>query len=72
MNIKSLVTAVGLTLALSMGAITTSTIAAPSGQSASATVSDDNKKPPSFLFVVQAKEAVLKPVKMIHIDIRSQ
>ena len=62
MYIKSLITTVGLTLALSLGAITTSAIAAPSGQSATATVSDDNKKPPSFLFVVQAKEAELKPV----------
>ena len=63
MKIRSLVTTVGLTLALSLGAITTSAIAAPSGQSASATVLDEYKKPPSFLFVVQAKEAVLKPVK---------
>ena len=62
MNNKSLVTTVGLTLALSLGSITTSTIAAPSGQSASSTVLDVYKKPPSFLFVVQAKEAVLKPV----------
>ena len=62
MKIRSLVTTVGLTLALSLGAITTSAIAAPSGQSASATVLDEYKKPPSFLFVVQAKEAVLKPV----------
>ena len=62
MNIKSFVTTVGLTLALSLGAFTTSAIAAPSGQSASATVSDDNKKPPSFLFVVQAKEAILNPL----------
>ena len=62
MNITSLLTAVGLTLTLSLGAIASSAIAAPSGQSASATVSDDNKKPPSFLFVVQAKEAELKPV----------
>ncbi len=62
MNITSLLTAVGLTLALSLGAIASSAIAAPSGQSASATVSDDNKKPASFLFVVQAKEAELKPV----------
>ena len=62
MNIKSLVTTVGLTLTLSLGAITTSAIAAPSGQSASATVSDANKKPPSFLFVVQAKETELKLV----------
>ena len=62
MYIKSLITTVGLTLALSLGAITTSAIAAPSGQSASATVLDEYKKPPSFLFVVQAKEAVLKPV----------
>ena len=62
MKIRSLVTTVGLTLALSLGAITTSAYAAPSGQSASATVLDEYKKPPSFLFVVQAKEAVLKPV----------
>ena len=62
MYIKSLITTVGLTLALSLGAITTSAYAAPSGQSASATVLDEYKKPPSFLFVVQAKEAVLKPV----------
>ena len=61
MNIKSLVTAVGLTLAIRLGAITTSAIAALSGQSAS-TVSDDNKKPSSFLFVVQAKEAEFKSV----------
>ena len=61
-SVTSLVTTVGLTLALSLGVITTSAITALSGQSASATVSDDNKKPPSFLFVVQAKEAVLKPV----------
>ena len=60
MYIRSLITTVGLTLALSLGAITTSAIAAPSGQSK--IVSDDNKKPPSFLFVVQAKEAVLEPV----------
>ena len=63
MNVKSLVTTVSLTLALSIGAITTSAIAAPSEQSTSATVLDVYKKPPSFLFVLQAKEAVLKPVK---------
>ena len=62
MKIRSFVTTIGLTLALSLGAFTTSAIAAPSGQSASATVLDEYKKPPSFLFVVQAKEAVLKPV----------
>jgi len=66
MNIKSLLTTVGLTLALSLGAITTSAIAAPTGDSARPVLltqkPGENKKPPSFLFVVQAKEAELKPV----------
>ena len=56
MHIKSLVTTVGLTLALSLGAITTSAIAAPSGQSASATVSDDKKKPPHFFLSYKLKK----------------
>ena len=66
MNIKSLLTTVGLTLALSLGAITTSAIAAPTGDSARPVLltqkPGENKKPPSFLFVVQAKEAELEPV----------
>ena len=66
MNITSLVTTVGLTLALSLGAIASSAIAAPTGDSARPVLltqkPGENKKPPSFLFVVQAKEAELKPV----------
>ena len=62
MNIKSLATTVSLTLALSLCAITTSAIAAPSGQSASAAVLADYIKAPSFLFALQAKETELNPV----------
>ena len=64
MLIKSLFTVLSLTLALGLSAITTSTIAAPPVKSSSATtVLDDYKKPPSFLFVLQAKEATLQPIK---------
>ena len=52
----------GLTLTLGLSGITTNTIASNCSKHASATVLDEYKKPPSFLFVVQAKEAVLKPV----------
>ena len=62
MQIKSLLIALGLTLTLGLSGITTSTIASNCSKHASATVLDEYKKPPSFLFVVQAKEAVLKPV----------
>ena len=61
---KSLFIVLSLTLTLGLSGITASTIASPpSTKPASATVLDEYKKPPSFLFVVQAKEAVLKPVK---------
>jgi|GEM_PF-4121698 len=63
MLIKSLFTVLSLTLALGLSSITTSVIAAPPAKSPSSTTLDDYKKPPSFLFVVQAKEAVMKPVK---------
>ena len=62
MQIKSLLIDLGLTLTLGLSGITTSTIASNCSKHASATVLDEYKKPPSFLFVVQAKEAVLKPV----------
>ena len=62
MQIKSLLIALGLTLTLGLSGITTNTIASNCSKHASATALDEYKKPPSFLFVVQAKEAVLKPV----------
>ena len=62
MQIKSLLIALGLTLTLGLSGITMSTIASNCSKHASATVLDEYKKPPSFLFVVQAKEAELKPV----------
>ena len=64
MPMKSLFIVLSLTLTLGLSGITASTIASlPSTKPTSATVLDEYKKPPSFLFVVQAKEAVLKPVK---------
>ena len=63
MLFKSLFTVLSLTFALGLSGITTSMIAAPSNKSASKPIADVTKKPPSFLFVVQAKQAVMKPVK---------
>ena len=64
MPMKSLFIVLSLTLTLGLSGITASTIASPpSTKPTSATVLDEYKKPPSFLFVLQAKEAVLKPVK---------
>ena len=64
MQMKSFTIILILNLTLGLSGITASTIASPpSTKPTSATVLADYKKPPSFLFVVQAKKALLKPVK---------
>ena len=64
MRINSLFTVLSLSLILGISAMTSITMAAPPPpKQHQSTVLDDYKKPPSFLFVLQAKEATLQPIK---------
>ena len=63
MNIQSLFAVLSISLALGLSAMTSSTMAAPPPKPHQATVLEEYKKPPSFLFVLQANEATIEPVK---------
>ena len=63
MNIRSLFTVLSVSIALGTSAIISRTMAAPSTKQPQATLQEEDKKPPSFLFVLQANEATISPVK---------
>ena len=64
MRIKSIFAVLSLSLTLGISAMTSITMAAPPPpKQHQSTVLEEYKKPPSFLFVLQAKEATFAPVK---------
>ena len=64
MRIKSLFAVLSLSLILGISAMTSITMAAPPPpKQHQSTVLEEYKKPPSFLFVLQAHEATMAPVK---------